>query len=73
MHILVLKKVIYFVYIQSVNYKNINKKTSLSGSNITKYSGLNTVAKYMNRQNIVKTIGKSFHTVWYNATRFSVN
>ncbi|MBA7570908.1 hypothetical protein ES708_12664 [subsurface metagenome] len=39
----------------------------------SKYSGLNTVAKYMNRQNIVKTIGKSFPTVWYNATRFGVN
>ena len=26
-------------------------KVSFTGSNITKYSGLNTVAKYMNRQN----------------------
>ena len=33
-------------------------KASFTGSNITKYSGLNTVAKYMNRQNIV--VG----TVW---------
>lgn len=29
---------------------------SFTGSNITKYSGLNTVAKNMNRQNIVKSI-----------------
>lgn len=29
-------------------------KASFTGSNITKYSGLNTVAKYMNRQNIVE-------------------
>ncbi|MQY79251.1 MAG: hypothetical protein GH151_08685 [Bacteroidetes bacterium] len=27
---------------------------NISGSNITKYSRLNTVAKYMNRQNIIK-------------------
>jgi len=37
---------------------------NISGSNITKYSGLNTVAKYMNRQNIVKSISSSFPTVW---------
>ena len=48
-------------------------KASFSGSNITKYSGLNTVAKYMNRQNIVKIFGKSFPTVWYNATKCGVN
>jgi hypothetical protein len=29
-------------------------KASFTGSNITRYSGLNTVANYMNRQNIVK-------------------
>ena len=43
------------------------------GSNITKYSGLNTVAKYMNRQNIVKSINSSFPTEWHNATKFGVN
>jgi len=48
-------------------------KASFTGSNITKYSGLNTVAKYMNRQNIVKVFGKSFPTVWHNATKFGVN
>ncbi len=48
-------------------------KSSFTGSNITKYSGLNIVAKYMNRQNIVKIFGKSFPTVWYNATKFGVN
>ena len=48
-------------------------KTSFTGSNITKYSGLNTVAKYMNRQNIVKIFSKSFPTVWHNATKFGVN
>ena len=46
---------------------------NISGSNITKYSGLNTVAKYMNRQNIVKSISTSFPTVWHNATRFGIN
>jgi hypothetical protein len=48
-------------------------KSSFTGSNITKYSGLNTVAKYMNRQNIVKIFSNSFPTVWYNATKFGVN
>ena len=47
--------------------------SSITGSNITKYSGLNTVTKYMNRQNIVKSISTSFPTVWHNTTRFGVN
>ena len=55
--------------------KNQSKvvKSSFTGSNITKYSGLNTVAKYMNRQNIVRSISSSFPTVWHNATKFGVN
>jgi len=48
-------------------------KSSFTGCNLTKYSGLNTVAKYMNRQNIVKIFGNSFLTVWYNATKFGIN
>ena len=48
-------------------------KSSFTGSNITRYSGLNTVAKYMNRQNIVKSISTSFPTVWHNATKFGIN
>ena len=48
-------------------------KSSFTGSNIIKYSGLNTVAKYMNRQNIVKSINTSFPTAWHNATKFGVN
>jgi hypothetical protein len=48
-------------------------KASFTGSNITKYSGLNTVAKYMNRHNIVKSISVSFPTRWHNATKFGVN
>lgn len=48
-------------------------KASFTGSNITKYSGLNSVVKYMNRQNIVKAISVSFPTRWHNATRFGVN
>ena len=27
----------------------------------------------MNRQNIVKVFGKSFPTVWHNATKFGIN
>ena len=48
-------------------------KSSFTGSNITKYSGLNTVAKYMNRQHIVKSISTLFPTKWHNATKFGVN
>ena len=48
-------------------------KCSFTGSNITKYSGLNTVTKYMNRQYIVKSISSSFPTKWHNATKFGVN
>lgn len=48
-------------------------KSSFTGSNITKYAGLNTVAKYMNRQNIVRILNSSFPTVWHNATKFGVN
>jgi len=48
-------------------------KASFTGSNITKYSGLNTVAKYMNRQNIVKSISTYFPTQRHNATKFGVN
>lgn len=48
-------------------------KHSFTGGNITKYAGLNTVAKYMNKQNIVKSIGLSFPTKWQSATKFGVN
>jgi len=48
-------------------------KCSFTGSNITKYSGLNTVAKYMNKQGIIKSISTSFPTGWHNATKFGVN
>ena len=58
---------------KKLNSQSIIVKASFSGSNITKYSGLNTVAKYMNRQNIVKGFGNSFPTVWHNATKFGVN
>jgi hypothetical protein len=48
-------------------------KATFTGSNITKYSGLNTVAKYMNHQNIVKSISASFPNRWHNTTKFGVN
>ena len=55
--------------------KNQSKvvKSSFTGSNITKYSSLKTVAKYMNRQHIVKSISTSLPTEWHNATKFGVN
>lgn len=53
--------------------QSIIAKASFSCGNITKHSGLNTVAKYMNCQNIVKGFGNSFPTVWHNATKFGIN
>ncbi len=55
---------------KKLNGKSKVVKASLKGNNITKYSGLNTVVKYMNRQNIVKSINTSFPTDWQNATKF---
>lgn len=46
---------------------------SFTGSNITKYSGLNVVAKYLNRQKITKGISELFPTNWYNATKSGYN
>jgi hypothetical protein len=48
-------------------------KATFTGNNITKYSGLNTVAKYMNKQGIVKSISTLFPTEWHSATKFWVN
>jgi hypothetical protein len=39
----------------------------------TKYSGLNTVAKYMSHQHIVRSITSSFPTEWHNATKFGIS
>lgn len=48
-------------------------KASFTRSNKTKYSGLNSVAKYMNRQNIVQSISKKFPTLRHNASKFGIN
>ena len=48
-------------------------KASFTGNNITRYSGLNTVAKYMNKQGIIKSISSLFPTEWHSATKFGVN
>ena len=60
--------------------KNTNKnrkskikviKHSFTGGNITRYSGINVVAKYLKRQKIAQTINTLFPTKWYNSTKFS--
>jgi hypothetical protein len=48
-------------------------KCSFTDSNITKYSSLNTIIKYMNRQYIVKSNSSMFHTEWHNVTKFGIN
>lgn len=62
--------------------KNTNKilkaqtkvvKHTFTGSNITRFSGLNTVAKYMNKQGVTHLFRSYFPTQWHNATKFGVN
>ncbi len=48
-------------------------KASFTRNNITMYSGLNTVAKYMNKQGIIKSVSMLFPTEWHSATKFGVN
>jgi hypothetical protein len=48
-------------------------KHSFSGRNLTLYSGLNTVAKYLNKQGIITSINKCFPTRMHNATKFGIN
>ena len=55
--------------------KNLNDKIkvikhSFTGGNITKYSGINVVAKYIGRQKIGQKLNKLFPTEWYNSTKF---
>jgi hypothetical protein len=50
-----------------------NTKKKLKGqSRVVKYSGFSTVAKYMNKQGIVKSISTLFPTKWHSATKFGV-
>lgn len=58
---------------KKLNCKTKVVKASFTGNNITRYSGLNTVAKYMNKQGIIKSISTLFPTEWHSATKFGVN
>lgn len=60
--------------------KNTNKKrnskikvikNSFTGGNITKYSGINLISKFIQRQKIMVALNNLFPTTWYNATKFS--
>lgn len=60
--------------------KNTNKKrnckikvikSSFTGGNITKYSGINVISKFIQRQKIMVALNNLFPTTWYNATKFS--
>ncbi len=48
-------------------------KYSFTGSNIAKYSGLNTVAKYKNKQGIIKSVSTQFPTQLLSAAKFGAN
>ena len=58
---------------KKLNGKALIVKTSFSGSNITKYAGLNGLARYMNREGLTKSIGSLFPTHWHNATKFGTD
>lgn len=46
-------------------------KYSFTGGNITKYSGLNVISKFLGKQKLGVAINKLFPTAWYNSTKFS--
>ncbi len=48
-------------------------KHTFSGSNITRFSGLNTISGYMNKQGIIRLISSHFPTRRHNATKFGAN
>lgn len=48
-------------------------KNSFTGGNITKYSGLNPIMKFMNGQGLVGMIGNGFPARWHNATKFGAD
>jgi hypothetical protein len=58
---------------KKLNGKALIVKSSFSGSNITKYAGLNGLARYMNREGLIKSICALFPTQWHNATKFGTD
>lgn len=48
-------------------------KHSFSGSNLTKFAGLNPILKFMNKQGLVRMLSDSFPTKWHNATKFGTD
>lgn len=48
-------------------------KTSFSGCNITRYSGVKVICEYLNKEAIVSMLNKSFPTTWSNSRKFGVN
>ena len=44
---------------------------SFTGGNITKYSGINVVSKYLKRKDIINMLNKQFPTMRHNATKFT--
>ncbi|MDA3840213.1 MAG: IS1380 family transposase [Patescibacteria group bacterium] len=54
-----------------INSKIKHIKYSFTGGNITMYSGINAVAKFLKRDKTIKTISKLFPTKKENATKFT--
>ncbi len=69
---------IYITFQMKNTKKKLNKKTkvlgtSFTGGNLTRYSGLNVVGKYLNQQGIIESLSSAFPTIWHNATKFGIN
>lgn len=58
---------------KKLNGKAKTVKSSFTGSNLTKYAGLNPILKFMNKQGLVGMISRSFPTQWQNATKFGTD
>ena len=48
-------------------------KHSFTGTNLTKYAGLNPILKFMNKQGLVRMLSSVFPTQWQNATKFGTD
>lgn len=53
-----------------MNGKALIVKHSFTGNNITKYTVLSPMLRFLNGQRLVGMISKSFPTRWHNITKF---
>jgi hypothetical protein len=54
-----------------VKFQSQNIKCSFTGHNLTKYSGLSPIMRFIKKHNIAKSLDEIFPTIQHNATKFS--